>query len=50
MFMILIIFLSKILKQKLLENKRNMLKVRSIERNGQLEIGNTSTFLMEILI
>ena len=50
MFIILIFFLSKMVKQKLLENKRNMLKVRSIERNGQLEIGNTSNFLMEMLI
>ena len=49
MFMILIIFLSKILKQKLLENKRNMLKVRSIERNAPA-VGNTSNFLMELLL
>ena len=31
--MILIFFLSKMVKQKLLENKRNMIKVRSIDRN-----------------
>ena len=36
-------------KQKLLENKRNMLKVRSIERNA-LAIVKASNFLMEILI
>ena len=35
-------------KQKLLESKRNVLKVRSIERNA-LAVGNTSNFLMEIL-
>ena len=49
MFMILIFFLSKIAKQKLLENKRNIQKARSIERNA-LAIGNTSNFLIEILI
>ena len=49
MFMILIFFLSKMVKQKLLENKRNMIKVRSIDRNA-LAIGNTSNILMEILI
>ena len=52
MFMVLVFFMSKTVKtvkQKLLENKRNMLKVRSIERNA-LAIGNTSNFLMEILI
>ena len=49
MFMILIFFVSKMVKQKLLENKRNMLKVRSVERNA-LAIGNTPNFLMEILI
>ena len=49
MFMSLIFFLSKMVKQKHLENKRSMLKVRSIERNA-LEIGNTSNFLMEILL
>ena len=36
-------------KQKLLENKRNMIKVRIIDRNV-LAIGNTSNSLMEILI
>ena len=36
-------------KQKLLENKKNMLKVRSIDRNA-LAIGNTSNILMDILI
>ena len=36
-------------KQKLLENKRNMLKVRRIERNA-LGISNTSNFLTEILL
>ena len=49
MFMILIIFLTKMVKQKLLENNRNMLKVRNIEKNT-LAIGNTSNFLMEILL
>ena len=49
MFIILIFFLSKMVKQKLLQNKRNMVKVRSIERNA-LALGNTSNFLMEILI
>ena len=32
--MILIFFLSKMVKQKLLVNKTNMLKLRSIERNA----------------
>ena len=49
MFMILIFFLSKMVKQKLLENKRSMLKVRSIEINA-VAIGNTSNFLTEILL
>ena len=49
MFMILIFFLSKMVKQKLLENKRDMIKVSSIDRNAQA-IGNTSNILMEILI
>ena len=49
MFIILIFFLSKMVKQKLLENKKNMIKVRSIDRNA-LAIGNTSNILMEILI
>ena len=49
MFIILIFFLSKMVKQKLLENKKNMIKVRSIDRNV-LAIGNTSNNLMEILI
>ena len=47
--MILIFFLSKMVKQKLSENKRNMLKVRSIERNA-LAIDNTSNFLIEMLL
>ena len=50
MFMTLIFFfLSKMVKQKLLENKRNMVKVRSIERNA-LAIGNTFDFPIEILL
>ena len=49
MFMILIFLQSKMVKQKLLENKRNMLKVRSIEGKA-LAIGNTSNFPMEILL
>ena len=49
MFMILIFFMSKMVKPKLLENKRNVIKVRSIDRNA-LAIGNTSNILMEILI
>ena len=49
MFMILIFFLSKMVKQKLLGNKRNMIKVKSIGINA-LPIGNTSNILMEILI
>ena len=49
MFMILIFFLSKMVKQKHLENKRNMIKVRSIDRNV-VAIGNTSNILMAILI
>ena len=49
MFMILIFFLSNMVKQKLLKNKRNMLKVRNIEKNA-LANGNMSNFLMEILI
>ena len=44
--MISTFFLSKMVKQKLLENKRNMLKVRSIERKA-LATANTSTFLIE---
>ena len=48
MFMVLVFFMSKTVKQKLLENKRNMLKVRSIERN-ELAVGNTYN-VMEILI
>ena len=49
MFMNLMFFLSKMVKQKHLENKRNMLKVRSIERNA-LAIINTYNFLIEILL
>ena len=49
MFVILIFFLSKMVKPKLLENKRNMIKVRSIDRNA-MAIGNASNILMEILI
>ena len=45
--MILIFFLSKMVKQKRLENKRNMIKVRIIDRNA-LAIGNTSNIAMEI--
>ena len=47
MFMVLIFFMNKTVKQKLLENKRNMLKVRSIERN-ELAVGHTRN-VMEIL-
>ena len=36
-------------KLKLLENKRNMLKVRTLERNA-LTVSNTSNFLTEILL
>ena len=43
MLMVFIFFLNKMVKQKLLENKRNMLKARSIERNV-LAIGNPLTF------
>ena len=49
MLMILMFFLNKMKKQELLENKRNKLKVRSIERNAQA-ISNTSNFLIEILL
>ena len=42
--MILIFFLSKMVKQKLLENKKNMLKVRRTERNA-LAISNMSNDL-----
>ena len=48
MFMILIFFLSKMIKQKLLENKRNMLKVRTIERNAPA-ISNMTNFSIKIL-
>ena len=49
MFMIFIFFLSKMVKQKLLENKRNVLKVRRIKRNV-LTIGNTSNSNRNIVI
>ena len=49
MFMVLIFFQNKMVKQKLLENKRIMLKVKSTERNA-LAIGNTSNILIEILL
>ena len=49
MFMIFIFFLSKMVKQKLLENKRNVLKVRRIKRNV-LTIGNMSNSNRNIVI
>ena len=47
MIMILMFFLNKMVKEKLLENERNMLKVRSIDGNA-LAIGIMSNFLIEI--
>ena len=47
--MILIFFLSKMVKQKLLENKMNMLKLRSIERNA-LAISSTSNVHRIVII
>ena len=45
--MILMFFVNKMVKEKLLENEKNTLKVRSIEGNA-LAIGIMSNFLIEI--